>query len=652
MSLPRKPQPAEIPIHRDLASLVKLGAVAAQLGLAIVVIHRFGIQNRAFLSLCILTFFAFPVNALLPLRRRQPFFVAYSLAAIVLVLGVANGAWVIGLGLLVIALCHLPLSLAARGGLVAAAGLLFGAMRADLLPSGLPPLVWPILGSMFMFRVVLYLYDRQHEKAPASLASTLAYFFMAPNVCFPLFPVIDYKRFLRNYYNEDPIRIYQRGMHWTYRGVVHLLGYRLVHSYLTVDPLEVQGFGSIMQFSLSSFLLYLNVSGQFHLIVGMLLLFGFNLPETHHLYYLASSFTDFWRRINIYWKDFMMKVFYYPVHFRLRRFGETKALVLATLVVFAATWILHAYQWFWLRGTLLLEWHDGLFWAVLAALVVAYTLYEARYGRIRSLGGASPSRLELASQALGTAATFATICLLWGMWSSPSLSEWLAIWATGGLAWAWTAAAIGALFAGSILLRHAALRRPRTAPARRRAPEAPPFWRLAAAPALGLAVLLALGAKPVYSQLPATVAAAVRSVRSVKLSEQDLEQMERGYYEALMTNRHNAGLWAVYNRRPVVWKTDDHVRLTGDFMEWELRPGVEVPFKGATVKINQCGDSGTATTSSPSRRAPSGSPCSGRPTPSATASPTRRSSKRCWRSVSTGSPALGSPSPSRSSTSR
>ena len=32
---------------------------------------------------------------------------------------------------------------------------------------------------------------------------TLSYFFMLPNACFPLFPVIDYKTFRRNYYDED-----------------------------------------------------------------------------------------------------------------------------------------------------------------------------------------------------------------------------------------------------------------------------------------------------------------------------------------------------------------------------------------------------------------------------------------------------------------
>ena len=63
---------------------------------------------------------------------------------------------------------------------------------------------------------------------------------------------------------------------------------------------------------LGTFLLYLRVSGQFHLIVGLLHLFGFRLPETHKLYYLAHSFTELWRRINIYWTDFMMKPVFYP----------------------------------------------------------------------------------------------------------------------------------------------------------------------------------------------------------------------------------------------------------------------------------------------------------------------------------------------------
>ena len=149
------------------------------------------------------------------------------------------------------------------------------------------------------------------------------------------------------------------------RGVIHLLLYRYVYYNLALAPSEVTGPENLIQYVVANFLLYLRVSGLFHLIVGMLYLFGFRLPETHHMYLLAASFTDFWRRINIYWKDFMQKVFYYPAVFRLKSLGMTKAMVLATLWVFLMTWSLHAYQWFWLRGTALLEWQDMLFWAIL-----------------------------------------------------------------------------------------------------------------------------------------------------------------------------------------------------------------------------------------------------------------------------------------------
>ena len=110
-----------------------------------------------------------------------------------------------------------------------------------------------------------------------------------------------------------------------------------------MDPAEVEDVGDLVQLPASGqFLLYLRVSGQFHIIVGMLHLFGFNLPETHHLYFLSSSFTDFWRRINIYWKDFMMKIFYYPAYFALRKRGETMALRgVDDARCSSRTWVLH-----------------------------------------------------------------------------------------------------------------------------------------------------------------------------------------------------------------------------------------------------------------------------------------------------------------------
>ena len=94
------------------------------------------------------------------------------------------------------------------------AGGVLACQRAGSVPSPWSEAIWPILGSMFMFRLIVYFYDLRHDKAPATPARTLAYFFMLPNACFPLFPVVDYKSFRRNYYDDDAYRIYQTGVDW------------------------------------------------------------------------------------------------------------------------------------------------------------------------------------------------------------------------------------------------------------------------------------------------------------------------------------------------------------------------------------------------------------------------------------------------------
>src|SRR5205814_4336496 len=67
----------------------------------------------------------------------------------------------------------------------------------------------------------------KHRTAPFSPAKAISYFFLLPNVCFPLFPVVDYKTFCSTYYNEDWPRVYQTGLKWMFRGVFQLLLYRV-----------------------------------------------------------------------------------------------------------------------------------------------------------------------------------------------------------------------------------------------------------------------------------------------------------------------------------------------------------------------------------------------------------------------------------------
>src|SRR3546814_9725039 len=81
----------------------------------------------------------------------------------------------------------------------------------------------------------------------------------------------------------------------------------------------------------------------------------------------------------------MIKIFYYPLFFKLRLYGDVPAIVVATVIVFLLTWLLHSYQWFWLRGDFPIIWQDGIFWMTLALLVVVGALREFRRGRARTL---------------------------------------------------------------------------------------------------------------------------------------------------------------------------------------------------------------------------------------------------------------------------
>jgi hypothetical protein len=568
--------------------------VTVEVALAVLVVRQFQIESAAFLRVALFAFAGFIVHAWLPLAWRLPCFALLSLGAIGLVLGLHQGAWLVGIGLVLIGVCHLPISFRFRVTLLVMLAVLLVVGRAGWLAAPWSKAVWPILGSMFMFRLVVYLYDLRHEPVPFSIWRSLGYFFLLPNICFPLFPVIDYKSFRRTYYDADAFGIYQRGVDWMARGITHLILYRVVYYYFTLAPSEVAGPGPLAQFLVANFLLYLRVSGQFHLIVGLLHLFGFHLPETHHRYYLASSFTDFWRRINIYWKDFMLKIFYYPTYFKLRRWGPTPALVVSTLLVFALTWLLHTYQWFWLRGSFLLAWTDVTFWAVLAVLVVTNALWETKHGRARTLGRARWTLRGSTGLALRTAGTFAVICALWSLWTSESFGAWLSLW-TRVTDWRTAdAGLLGVALAAAVVTGTTTAAGPgagATDPGRR-------WWPVpqVSHTAITVALLLGfavIGIQGVHTRLGPTGATFINSLRSGQLSRLDTALLERGYYEDLVrVDRFNSQLWEVYMQKPIDWLDVQGLgleRFTGDFRQRELVPSFTVLTPHGSIHTNRWG---------------------------------------------------------------
>ena len=575
---------------QDKVQVGKFLSIVVQLGFLVLVIRLFHLENQAFYeNLMLLTFCGFLVHYFLPSTYRLPFFLLLSLAAIAGILGLGNGLWLIGIGLGLVGICHLPVSYNARVAILLVAGAVLAALRAGWIQASWLDVIWPVLASMFMFRLIVYMYDLKHGKAKPTVASTLSYFFLLPNVVFPFFPVVDYSTFRRTYYNDDQHNIYQTGVDWIVRGVIQLILYRFINNYLTIAPEAVSNTPELVRFLITNFALYLRISGQFHLVIGILHLFGFNLPVTNHLYFLASSFTDLWRRINIYWTGFMMKVFYYPAYFKIRHWGATSSLILATAFVFFITWFLHAYQWFWLRGTFLLTAPDIVFWSILTVLVIANTLYDVRHGRKGTWGQPAWSVKDLTARALRTAGTFSVMAVLWSLWSSDSITGWISLLSVVQP----TLESVGVLllsFLAITLVVGLAIWFVARAEAVARTPD---FFRSAARTGGTLLLLFFVGTPLVYSQIGGKAQELISDLTVNRLSEREAALLQRGYYEDLTgVSRFNSQLWEIYTKRPSAWvaiRDTKVVRSTNDSLILELVPSTSIDYNGARLTTNRWG---------------------------------------------------------------
>lgn len=385
------------------------------------------LEGRAFPIVLVAALTALPLHYALPIGLKPYCLAAATVGAIVAIFGPLAAGWALGAAAVFLAISRAPWPWKYRAATIGVLALACSFARVAGL-SFIPETAWPLLGSLMMFRMIVYLYELKHaKKGKESLRDALSYFLLLPNACFMHFPVVDYRTLQRTRYLVDIHTCQATGLRMMLRGMLHLLMYRIIYHELLISPNEVDGPFSLARFLACNYLLYLRVSGQFHIAVGLLHMFGLGLPETHHNYLMATGFTDYWRRINIYWKDFMVRVVFNPVVFRLRKWGQGRALVAATVTVFVVTWALHAWQSFWLRGTWGFSVPDALFWGILGALVLVNVQMDARRAARRK--GAAPPPLWL--KPIKIAGTLTTIAVLWSLWSSPTLTEWLALMARG-----------------------------------------------------------------------------------------------------------------------------------------------------------------------------------------------------------------------------
>ena len=582
-----------------------LTGVALQLLAVAIVFLQLDMLTSAFRRVYCLAAAGFVLNHLLPKQYRLQFFGVLCVLAILLVLGGApDTMWDADLaftrtlplliaGGVLVGICLLPIAFWWRVGLLLLVSSGIALMRAGVIEVKPLLIVWPLLASLFMFRLIIFLYDVHANRMRPKPGEIVAYFLMFPNIASTLFPLVDFKTMTRSWYDSPDFDIYRRGAQWIIRGVLQLLLYRLIQQLAAIDPQQVANGTDLIQFVLASTFAYVQVSGYFHLVIGMLLLFGFNLPETNRRYFLATSFTEYWRRVNIYWKDFIVKVIYYPAYFRLKSRGPMVALVLATMWSFFITWALHLYQTWWVKGSAEITWPDGLFWSILALLVLVNSVWEMKRGRQRKLASSSYDFRTAAGVLLRTAGTFSCVALLWSLWSSPTLGTWLAMWKHAD--WntlLWAAVALAGIMAAAYFyeIRPRAAAKPDAKAAAR--PSEPTLRNLVVRVAPLVLVLLIAhpGVQARFDRV-----ALQPWYDAIGTGDSMMDQLvtrNRGYYERLTSvDDANRQLWETLRRQKLIeaYTGEDPIRPVNDLRFREPIPSVHVQAYETDYQTNSIG---------------------------------------------------------------
>ncbi len=559
-------------------------------------------ERRGLFGLLLLATVGMLIHRRLPSRLRSLFFLALSLvsfplafawpliadvgAVAALASGAVQAAWAIGLGLILIGVCHLPFALRGRALFLAAViGGLVVWRREAIEP------FWAVLGSIFMFRLWIYLKALRQETKPPPWTQRLSYFFVFSNGFFPFFPIIDYRKFRDGHIADDDNALKQRGVAWILRGIIHLLLYRVVKTFFLPGPLDLIDAEYLALFLVTNYALYLRISGHFHIITGLLHLFGYDLPRTHDRYFLASSLSDIWRRINIYWKDFLADHVFFPIYFSLARLPKGAAVVSGVLLTFAATWFLHSWQVFWLLGDFPVEPREAALWLSAGTLVAINSLWQYRRA-LRPTAGRSEvtisSAFRLSAQ---VAATFLTVSFFWACWTVPYFPQHVvAVAATGGFGQeqllTLAGVLLGVLVTGTLV---------QLVVERLRQHGVTPSFPLERSPAVCLAVLslLALASSPeIQRALGPPISLKLTALAAELPTVAQREHAVRGYYEALAeVNLQAAPLLGKDNPSGRRASGDywDGTRQRSDALGTELIPGWQGDVNGVPMRFNRWG---------------------------------------------------------------
>ena len=264
----------------------------------------------------------------------------------------------------------------------------------------------------FMFRGIWFYYESKHGLLKSGFWMDLAYFLIPANLCFTFFAIIDPLKFSTSYKGFDA---FDSGLKRIAYGLGLVLLYRFISNLFPASYEDVNNFSTLIHYAASKYSLVLNVAGIILAGAGTLNLFGFELASLFGNFLLASSFTELWRKINTNWRDFVVRVFYYPLYFKFKNKSSFFRIYLSINIAYFLTWILHDYQLFWLSGAYSPKLNSFLYWMIFGNLV-AFAVY-------RELSNKQNVLANLFKRSISGAGIFILCSLLWLFWESESISE-------------------------------------------------------------------------------------------------------------------------------------------------------------------------------------------------------------------------------------
>jgi hypothetical protein len=513
-------------------------------------------------------------------------FIALTLFIVIYAFGLFSGGLLIGIFILVFITLTLRYNIFVKIGLFLLLLICLGFLRMGFIYMPRLYMIVPFIATMFIFRGFMYLYYEKNHKLRGSFKHRLAYFFMFPNLVFLLFPIVDFKEFVNSFLVRPFSETRQKALRYLLRGLIHLLLYRLIYTFFFIDESAVNDLPSLLHYMVSAYLLILRLSGILHLSMALICLFGYDLSPVFNYYFLGSSFTDLWRRINTYWRNFMQKVFFYPFYFRIRKILGHWALPIATGIMFVFTWFFHNYQFFWLRGGYTFSDNDSLFWFILGSSItlnVAWLDYRARKRRSTKISEIG----KYAKQSFFILFCFSFMSFLWSLWSSESIAAFNETLKRGGHFSSTQLLTVLVIFASLyliIFISHFVYYKTKVSglilldSAKTRILTIPAFLLLAAYPI-------------VFTQLNFSPNNLSKSLFQNEMSAADKSKMERGYYKQLIDgSQPGAGSWEVTLMRPI--PTGD-IRLaaesTTDIYLRRLKPSTSIKWDGKQFSTNKFG---------------------------------------------------------------